>query len=121
MSWRSYRDLIVWQKAMELVDEVYRLSKELPSEELYALSAQMRRAAVSIPSNIAEGYGRRSVKEFRQFLSVARGSVFALETQIEIAVRQDFLPAERVGLVFQQCQNIGKMLTKLSQSESQQL
>ena len=121
MSWKSYRDLIVWQKSMDLVDMVYRLSREFPSEELYTLSSQMRRAAVSIPANIAEGYGRQSAKEFRQFLSIARGSVFELETQMEIAVRQGFLCENQAEPVYRQCQNIGKILTKMTQMETQRL
>ena len=86
MSWKHYRDLIVWQKSMELVDEIYRLTNLLPKEELYCLSDQMRRAAISIPSNIAEGHGRQTSKEFRQFLSISKGSVCELETQLEIRV-----------------------------------
>ena len=78
---QSFQDLIIWQKAMDLVIEVYNLVKELPKEEQYALSDQMRRAAVSIPSNIAEGQSRNSTKEFIQFLSVAKGSNAELQTQ----------------------------------------
>lgn len=78
---QSIQDLIVWQKAMDLVIEVYNLVKELPKEEQYALSDQMIRAAVSIPSNIAEGQSRNSTKEFIQFLSVAKGSNAELQTQ----------------------------------------
>ena len=78
---QSFQDLIVWQKATDLVIEVYNLVKELPKEEQYALSDQMRRAAVSIPSNIAEGQSRNSTKEFIQFLSVAKGSNAELQTQ----------------------------------------
>ena len=82
MAWSSYRDLVVWQKSMELTEEIYRLVKTLPREETYGLSDQMRRAAVSVPSNIAEGHGRNSEKEFIRFLCMAKGSVFELETQI---------------------------------------
>ena len=77
---KSYQDLLVWQKAMELVTEIYRIAKLLPREELYALSDQMRRSAVSIPSNIAEGQARNSTKEFINFLSVAKGSNAELQT-----------------------------------------
>ena len=80
MAFNSCEDLIVWQKAMDLTIEVYRLVKFLPREETYALSDQMRRAAVSIPSNIAEGHGRNSNKEFANFLSIARGSLTELRT-----------------------------------------
>jgi len=83
----SYRGLIVWQKAMDLVVELYILTEKFPKEEIYGLTSQMRRAAVSIPSNIAEGRSRGSRKEFRQFLLMAYGSGSELETQIEIAKR----------------------------------
>ena len=82
MAWSSYRDLVVWQKSMELTEEIYRLVKTLPREETYGLSDQMRRAVVAVPSNIAEGHGRNSEKEFIRFLCMAKGSVFELETQI---------------------------------------
>ena len=80
---RNYKDLIVWQKAMDLSVEIYRLVKKLPKEELYCLSDQMRRSAISIPSNIAEGKSRTSQKEFSYFLSIAQGSRSELETQIQ--------------------------------------
>ena len=87
---RNYRDLIAWQKAMDLVDLIYTASRSFPKEELYGLTSQIRRAAVSIPSNIAEGQGRRTKGEFRQALSVAHGSIREVETQIMIARRQGF-------------------------------
>lgn len=87
----SYKDLIIWQKAMALVKEVYRLTKYFPKSEVFGLVSQMRRAAVSIPSNIAEGYGRKSRKEFHHFLSIALGSAAELETQILLAESLDFL------------------------------
>lgn len=93
---RTYEDLVVWQRAVELVKEVYTLTEEFPKSELYGLASQMRRAAVSIPSNIAEGRRNGTKKEFRKFLIIALGSSFELETQIEI-VKQ--LPLWRaVGL-----------------------
>jgi four helix bundle protein len=82
---QSFRDLKVWQKSMELATTVYRLTQRFPREETYGITAQMRRSAVSMPSNIAEGHGRLGQREYRQFLSVARGSNFELQTQIEIA------------------------------------
>lgn len=81
---KSYKELIVWQKSMDLVKEIYLLTEKFPREELYGLVSQMRRAAVAIPSNIAEGYLRKHRKEFVQFLSVASGSAAELETQILI-------------------------------------
>ena len=82
---RDYRELVVWQKAMETVTEVYRVTQKFPREETYGLTSQIRRAAVSIPSNIAEGQGRLTRGEFRQFLGQAKGSLAELETQILIA------------------------------------
>lgn len=88
---RRYQQLVVWQKAMELVAEIYRVSATFPDTEKFGLTSQMRRAAVSLPSNIAEGAGRGTDKEFSHFLKIARGSLFELETQIEIATRLGFI------------------------------
>jgi four helix bundle protein len=82
---RSFRDLVVWQRSIQLAAATYRLTRGFPREEIYGLSSQMRRSAVSIPSNIAEGHGRLTVGEYRQFLGVSRGSNFELQTQFEIA------------------------------------
>ena len=87
MAVRNYKELIVWQKAMEVAEQAYRLVKLLPKEETYALSDQIRRSAISIPSNIAEGQARNSSKEFMKFLSIAKGSAAELETQLLLAVR----------------------------------
>jgi four helix bundle protein len=88
----SYKELIVWQRAMELVDAIYALTKVFPKEELFGLTLQMRRAAVSIPSNIAEGRHRNSRKDFAQFLTIAYGSSAELETQLAIAKKQSYAP-----------------------------
>jgi four helix bundle protein len=82
---QSFRDLVVWQRAMQLTVAVHRLTRDFPKEELYGLTSQIRRAAVSIPSNIAEGQGRASSGEFRQFLAVARGSNCEVQTQLDLA------------------------------------
>ena len=113
MAWTHYRELIVWQKAMDLADEVYTLTRHLPKEELYALADQMRRAAVSVPSNIAEGHGRQTDKEFRQFLSVAKGSVFEIETQLMICMRQHYLSEVQTKSALSLCGEVGKMLTRM--------
>jgi four helix bundle protein len=81
----SFRDLTVWQRSMQLTVAVYRLTQKFPREEIYGLTSQIRRCAVSVPSNIAEGHGRLNTGEYRQFLGIARGSNFELQTQIEIA------------------------------------
>ena len=113
MSWTHYQDLIVWQKAMDLVDEVYRLARLLPREEMFSLSDQMRRAAVSIPSNIAEGQSRNSTKEFVNFLSIARGSNSELTTQLMICVRLKYLTQFQVEPVLNLSDEVGRMLTGL--------
>ena len=87
----SYRDLIAWRKAMDLVTDIYRVTQSFPRDELYGLTSQLRRAAVSVPSNIAEGQARFSRKEFHQFLSHARGSLVETETQLMIAQNLDYL------------------------------
>ena len=114
MAFCSYRELIVWQKAMDLVDEVYLLVKELPKEEQFALSNQLRRAVVSIPSNIAEGQGRNTRKDFIQFLSIARGSVFEVETQLLICVRQHYFSEAQAHKSLHLCAEVGRILTKMT-------
>jgi four helix bundle protein len=94
MSIRNYADLIAWQKAMDLVEAVYKSTQCFPREELYGLTSQPRRAAVSIPSNIAEGQGRRTDPEFLHFLSIAHGSLREAETQILIAERLKYTNAD---------------------------
>jgi four helix bundle protein len=94
MTINSFRDLRVWQSGMELVIQIYRLSQSFPREEQYGLTSQMRRAAVSVPSNIAEGHARESSKEYLNHLSIVQGSLAELQTQIEIAARLDFVEAE---------------------------
>ena len=100
MTVKSYRQLIVWQKAMELVKYIYDLTKKFPKEELYGLTSQIRRAAVSVPSNIAEGQGRDSTKEFLHHLSIAYGSLMETETQGLIAEMQCYITAEETIFTF---------------------
>lgn len=87
---QSFRDLVVWQRAMQLAEVVYRVTQDFPREEVYGMTSQMRRSAVSIPSNIAEGQGRGNPGEFRQFLCIARGSTCEIQTQLELARRFKF-------------------------------
>ena len=107
---QSFRDLIVWQRAMQLTIAIYRLTKGFPREEIYGLTSQIRRAAVSAPSNIAEGHGRLNKAEFRQFLGIARASNFELQTQLQIARELEMgspkLVDEAEGLSHQ----VGKMI-----------
>ena len=109
----GYRDLIVWQKAMKLVKEVYSLINVLPKEEMYALSSQMRRSVVSIPSNIAEGQGRKSSKDFINFLTIARGSKYELETQIYICIEIGYFSENTASYALGLCDEIGKMINSM--------
>lgn len=112
----TYKDLIVWQKSMDLVEEIYRLTKSLPKEEMYSLSDQMKRAAVSIPSNIAEGKNRNSNKEYIHFLSIAHGSISELETQLLICVRIGYLSQEQIDRAIELCDEVGRMIFSLQQA-----
>jgi four helix bundle protein len=107
---KSYKDLIVWQKSMLLVTEIYAISKKFPSDELYGLTNQLRRCAVSIPSNIAEGYGRNSTNDYKRFLQIAAGSLYELQTQIEIALNLSYIQEIEFKRVFDLCIEIDKML-----------
>ena len=113
MRFRDHRDLKVWQKAMDLTIEVYSLVKRLPKEELFALSDQMRRAVVSIPSNIAEGEGRSSDKDLIRFLLIARGSLWELSTQIEICERLGYFDNSEAIAATGLITEISKMLNAL--------
>ena len=108
-----YKDLTVWQKAMDLTTEIYRLTQKLPKEELYGLTNQLRRAAVSIPSNIAEGNARFSGQEYVRFLSIARGSNAEVETQLLLCVRLDYLTQSDIEETLSLNDEIGKMLTTM--------
>ena len=111
----DYKDLIVWKRAMELAKEAYALARKLPREENYALADQIRRSAVSIPSNIAEGYGRYGTKEYARFLSISRGSSYELETQILLTVDLGYLDQIDVAKALSLSREIAKILTKILQ------
>ncbi len=111
MKLQTYRDLIVWQKSMELVKVIYQLTAKLPTHEQYGLIDQMRRSAVSIPSNIAEGFDRNSTKEYVRFLSIANGSNSELMTQLEICKMIGYL--EDISKELALCNDIGKMLNSM--------
>lgn len=110
---QSYRDLIAWQKGIDLVTAIYRLTQQLPREEPYGLSNQLRRAAVSVPSNIAEGQARFSPKEFHHFLATARGSLVEIETQVIIAEKLKYLEAEVCQSILEQTAELGRILNGL--------
>jgi four helix bundle protein len=110
---QSYRDLIAWQKRIELVTEIYRVTQQFPREELYGLSNQLRRAAVSVPSNIAEGQARFSPKEFHHFLATARGSLVDIETQIIIAEKLNYLEPKSCQSMLERTAELGRILNGL--------
>ena len=112
----DYKELIVWQKSMDLVTEIYKLIKKLPKEETYVLSDQIRRSAISIPSNIAEGNTRHSTKEYGYFLSIARGSIAELETQLLLGERIGYWKSDELTKSFDLITEIRKMLTKIKQN-----
>ena len=112
----SYRDLIVWRKATELALQVYRSTQSFPKEELYGLTSQMRRAAISVASKIAEGRGRYSQKEFVQFLYRARGSLTELETQLFIACELNYIAPDEAESIDQQTIELGRILNGLTTS-----
>ena len=116
MGVKSYQELIVWQKAMDLTSLVYMLVKKLPREELFSLSDQIRRAAVSIPSNIAEGQARDSTKEFLHFLAIAKGSKAELETQLLLCVKVGYLAETDISEAISLLQEVGRMMTVLTRS-----
>lgn len=115
---RSHRDLIVWQKAMNLVTRIYDLTRTFPQEELYSLTKQIRRAAASIPANIAEGQGRRLSKEFHQFLGNSRGSLMELDTHLELAFRVGYLNSEEHAAIQEDLNEVGRLLNGLMRSIS---
>jgi four helix bundle protein len=116
MSINSYRDLKVWQFSMDLVEQIYCLTENFPKHEVYQLSSQMQRAAVSIPSNIAEGHARESTKEFLRYLSIALGSLAELETQVILAQRRAYIDKEKLLLTLSKTDETGRMLRGLQKS-----
>jgi len=117
---RCYKDLIVWQKAMDLVTDIYRETAKFPHGEMYRLTSQVRRAAVSVPSNIAEGQGRLSENEFRHFLGMARGSLMEVETQLRIAENLGYIQHEHSLKLEHSAGEVGKILNGLIAKISRQ-
>jgi len=110
---KKYQDLIAWQKGIALVTEVYKISADFPRDEIYGLTSQLRRAAVSVPSNIAEGQGRASTGEFIQFLCHARGSLYEVETQVIVASNLGYIQAEQLELMIERISELGRILNGL--------
>jgi four helix bundle protein len=113
---RSFRDLVVWQRAVELTVAIYQVEKEFPNEERFGLTSQIRRASVSVASNIAEGHGRNSIGEFRQFLGVARGSNFEVQTQLILSRKLELAGEKSLGICESLSDEIERMLVALSAS-----
>ncbi len=116
MSVKTYRELVAWNKAMDLVQTVYTLTKSFPTDERFGLITQLRKAAVSVPSNLAEGQGRGSRLQFAQFVSVAYGSLCEVETQLIIASRLHYLKQDDSSLVLDLTGEIGRLLNGLAKS-----
>ena len=110
---RGFRDLRVWQGGMELVESVYRVTQSFPKQAIYGLTSQLRRAAVSIPANIAEGHCRQHIKEYLNFLSIAQGSIAELETELEIACRLKYIASDDLKLFLVQLTVLAKQLRSL--------
>jgi len=110
---KTYRDLLVWQKSMQLVTKIYLSTKSLPKEEVYGLISQIRRSCISIPSNIAEGYGRNSTNDYIRFLQIASGSLYELQTQLEICLNLNYLSKKSFEEIFEQSREIERMLSSL--------
>ncbi|HSK72251.1 MAG TPA: four helix bundle protein [Pyrinomonadaceae bacterium] len=113
---KSHRDLIAWQKAMNLTVEIYRITKNFPKDELYALTSQIRRCSASIAANIAEGQGRRLSGEFNQFLGNARGSLLELDTHIELAFRVGYINEKQHNNLQEKINEVGRILNGLMRS-----
>ncbi len=110
----GYKNLIVWQKSMKLVTEIYLITKLFPKEEIFALTSQVRRAAVSIPSNIAEGSSRKTINDYKHFMTMARGSLLELETQIEISYNLKYINNETTETLYVYTTELNRILNKLS-------
>jgi four helix bundle protein len=113
---RSYRDLIAWQKAMDLAQEVYSVTARFPADERFGLTSQVRRAAVSIPSNIAEGHGRLTTRDWQRFLGQARGSALELETQLLLAARLQIGIDRDIGQAIEHAQEVARLINGLLNS-----
>ena len=111
---RNFRDLNIWQLGMEIATDVYKATRQFPREESYGLSSQMRRAAVSMPSNIAEGFARKHNKEYKQFLYICLGSCAELETQLEIAAGQEYIDKEKKEVLLEKINHLSRMTVNLS-------
>ena len=113
---KTFRDLLVWQKSMNFVTVVYQISKTFPNEELFGLTSKIRRCSISIPSNISEGFGRDSVKDYLRFLNIAISSLFELQTQLEIAFNLQYILKEKFDELYELSREIERMLSSFIRS-----
>lgn len=113
MGIQSYRDLKVWQTGMDLAEDCYSVTRNFPREELYGITSQIRRASVSIPANIAEGHGRKTRKEYIQFLYIAQGSLRELETHLMLSKRVKLTRSDEIDSLLNQCESVGRLLSAL--------
>ncbi len=113
---RSYQDLQVWQEGMNLAEACYRVTRGFPKEEMYGMISQIRRAAASIPANVAEGYGREYRAEYIQFLRIAQGSLKELETHLLLSARVELTTTQAVNPILSQCESVGRLLRALIRS-----
>lgn len=107
---KTFRDILIWQKSMSLVTKIYTTTNNFPKEEIFGITSQIRRCSVSIPSNVAEGFGRESNKEYLRFLNISLGSLFELQTQIEIAKNIQYLDEEKFNEIYEDTREIERML-----------
>lgn len=112
----TFRDLLIWQKAMKFVTEIYQETSDFPNEEKFGLVSQLRRSAISVPSNIAEGYGRNSNGEFRRFLNISMGSLFEVQTQLQIARNLEFIDKNNGDNLFESSREIERMMSSFIRS-----
>jgi four helix bundle protein len=113
---RNYTDRLAWQRAMDLVESVYRIARVFRKDEIFGLTSQLRRAAVSVPANIAEGEGRKNRGDFRRFLSIAHGSLREVETHIHIAARLGYVDELQKKIILSECAEVGRLVNGLSNS-----
>ncbi|MBN1493557.1 MAG: four helix bundle protein [Candidatus Omnitrophica bacterium] len=112
---KHYKDLKIWQKGMDIVNAIYEITKKYPEDEKFGMISQMRRASVSVPSNIAEGFRRNHAKEFKQFLAVARGSIAELETQVFISANQGYITDDKQKALLEELDILSRMIFTFSQ------
>jgi four helix bundle protein len=113
---KTFRELVVWQKSMDLVTAIYHTSKIFPKDEMYGLTSQLRRSAVSVPSNIAEGYGRNGLNDYLRFLNIAISSLFELQTQVEISFNLKYINQKKFNTLYELTREVERMLSSLIRS-----